>query len=242
MYSSHSIVRVTCLRLSSRRISAQSGSTWRRWPCLVPAAANSAVSSAVSVISAGNGQLNPALASRFKVNRTVDGETPTRRAISLSPTPAVLKRSTSRTWRIVVLSAAIHSPMQKPKERTLIGPAEAPLNRATSSRNGGRNHLGTPSDIKSEWWATSSRIRGRLPPESAAETKKDAVAALEAFVEPYQIKYQRAADCLTKNRDALLALYDFPAEHWKHLRTTNPIESTFATVRHRTIRSKGCLL
>jgi len=74
-----------------------------------------------------------------------------------------------------------------------------------------------------------------------AETKKDAVAALEAFVETYQVKYQRAADCLTKDRDALLAFYDFPAEHWKHLRTTNPIESTFATVRHRTIRSKGCL-
>ena len=51
----------------------------------------------------------------------------------------------------------------------------------------------------------------------------------------------READCLTKDRDALLAFYDFPAEHWKHLRTTNPIESTFATVRHRTIRSKGCL-
>jgi transposase-like protein len=74
-----------------------------------------------------------------------------------------------------------------------------------------------------------------------AETKKDAVAALEAFVETYQVKYRRAADCLTKDRDALLAFYDFPAEHWKHLRTTNPIESTFATVRHRTIRSKGCL-
>jgi len=74
-----------------------------------------------------------------------------------------------------------------------------------------------------------------------AETKKDAVAALEAVVETYQIKYERAADCLTKDRDALLAFYDFLAEHWKHLRTTNPIESTFATVRHRTIRSKGCL-
>ena len=74
-----------------------------------------------------------------------------------------------------------------------------------------------------------------------AETKKDAVTALEAFVETYQVKYERAADCLTKDRDALLAFYDFPAEHWKHLRTTNPIESTFATVRHRTIRSKGCL-
>jgi transposase-like protein len=74
-----------------------------------------------------------------------------------------------------------------------------------------------------------------------AETKKDAVTALEVFVETYQVKYERAADCLTKDRDALLAFYDFPAEHWKHLRTTNPIESTFATVRHRTIRSKGCL-
>jgi|HubBroStandDraft_3_1064219.scaffolds.fasta_scaffold179368_1 hypothetical protein len=100
-------------------------------------------------------------------HQTVDGATPTRRAISLSPTPAVLKRSTSRTWRITVLSAGIRSPVQKPKERTLIGPAEAPLNRATSSRNAGRNHLGTPGEIKSEWWATSSRIRGRLPPESA---------------------------------------------------------------------------
>ena len=56
-----------------------------------------------------------------------------------------------------------------------------------------------------------------------------------------QLKYEKAAECLAKDRDALLAFYDFPAEHWKHLRTTNPIESTFATVRHRTIRSKGCL-
>jgi putative transposase len=74
-----------------------------------------------------------------------------------------------------------------------------------------------------------------------AETKKDAVVAFEAFAETYEIKYEKAVDCLTKDRDALLAFYDFPAEHWKHLRTTNPIESTFATVRHRTIRSKGCL-
>jgi transposase-like protein len=74
-----------------------------------------------------------------------------------------------------------------------------------------------------------------------AETKTDAVKAFDAFVETYQVKYEKAADCLTKDRDALLAFYDFPAEHWKHLRTTNPIESTFATVRHRTIRSKGCL-
>jgi transposase-like protein len=74
-----------------------------------------------------------------------------------------------------------------------------------------------------------------------AETKKDAVMALDAFAESYGTKYDKAVDCLTKDRDTLLAFYDFPAEHWKHLRTTNPIESTFATVRHRTIRSKGCL-
>ena len=74
-----------------------------------------------------------------------------------------------------------------------------------------------------------------------AETKKDAVMALDAFADSYSPKYDKAVDCLTKDRDTLLAFYDFPAEHWKHLRTTNPIESTFATVRHRTVRSKGCL-
>src|SRR5512132_4546441 len=74
-----------------------------------------------------------------------------------------------------------------------------------------------------------------------AETKAAAELAFDAFIESYTPKYQKAADCLSKDRDTLLAFYDFPAEHWKHLRTTNPIESTFATVRHRTIRSKGCL-
>ena len=74
-----------------------------------------------------------------------------------------------------------------------------------------------------------------------AETGKDAEAAFDAFIAAYQPKYDKAAACLAKDRQARLAFYDFPAEHWKHLRTSNPIESTFATVRHRTIRSKGCL-
>ena len=74
-----------------------------------------------------------------------------------------------------------------------------------------------------------------------AETRKDAEAALNVFIETYSRKYEKAAECLAKDRDALFAFYDFPAEHWKHLRTTNPIESAFATVRHRTTRSKGCL-
>jgi len=74
-----------------------------------------------------------------------------------------------------------------------------------------------------------------------AQTRTDAEAALDAFTETYGIKYEKAVECLMKDRETLLAFYDFPAEHWKHLRTTNPIESTFATVRHRTIRSRGCL-
>ena len=74
-----------------------------------------------------------------------------------------------------------------------------------------------------------------------AETKKDALAAFDVFVESWGVKYDKAVECLVKDRDALLAFYNFPAEHWKHLRTTNVIESAFATVRHRTVRSKGCL-
>jgi putative transposase len=74
-----------------------------------------------------------------------------------------------------------------------------------------------------------------------AETKKEALAAFDAFAETWGVKYDKAVECLIKDREALLAFYDFPAEHWKHLRTTNVIESSFATIRHRTVRSKGCL-
>lgn len=73
-----------------------------------------------------------------------------------------------------------------------------------------------------------------------AETKADAEKAFDLFVEMYQAKYSRAVDCLAKDREVLLTFYDFPAEHWVHLRTTNPIESTFATVRLRTNKTKGC--
>ena len=74
-----------------------------------------------------------------------------------------------------------------------------------------------------------------------AETKKEACAALDVFVETWGVKYDKAVECLVKDRDALLAFYDFPAEHWDHLRSSNPIESVFATVRHRTVRTKGAL-
>jgi putative transposase len=81
-------------------------------------------------------------------------------------------------------------------------------------------------DLREVYWA---------PNRAAAEV------AIDVFAEKYRTKYGRAVECLAKDRDALLAFYDFPAEHWDHLRTTNPIESVFATVRHRTVRTKGSL-
>jgi putative transposase len=74
-----------------------------------------------------------------------------------------------------------------------------------------------------------------------AETKAAALAAVEVFKEKYGLKFAPAVACLTKDVDALMTFYDFPAEHWDHLRTSNPIESVFATVRHRTVRTKGAL-
>jgi transposase-like protein len=73
-----------------------------------------------------------------------------------------------------------------------------------------------------------------------AATKADAERAFDRFIETYEAKYPRATACLAKDRDVLLTFYDFPAEHWMHIRTTNPIESMFATVRLRTYRTKGC--
>jgi putative transposase len=82
------------------------------------------------------------------------------------------------------------------------------------------------ADLREIWMA---------PDRATAET------AIATFAEKYGAKYTKAVTCLTKDRDALLTFYDFPAEHWDHLRTSNPIESVFATVRHRTVRTKGAL-
>lgn len=73
-----------------------------------------------------------------------------------------------------------------------------------------------------------------------ADIREEASRALDAFVEDYQPKHPKAVECLVEDRDELLGFYDFPAEHWRHLRTTNPIESTFATIRLRHKRTKGC--
>jgi putative transposase len=72
-----------------------------------------------------------------------------------------------------------------------------------------------------------------------ADAREPAPRACEAFIETYQAKYPTATECLAQDRDALLACHDYPAEHWRHIRTTNPIESTFATIRLRHRKTKG---
>ena len=89
--------------------------------------------------------------------------------------------------------------------------------------------------------SVQKNAKGDLAEVWNAPSRADAETALAVFAEKYQAKYETAVICLTKDRDAMLAFFDFPAEHWLHLRTTNPIESVFATVRHRTVRTKGCL-
>ncbi len=103
------------------------------------------------------------------------------------------------------------------------------------------------------WFHKISNVLNKFPKSMApavkldlqnihhAQTRADALQAIETFKEKYGVKYAPAVACLIKNVDALLTFYDFPAEHWDHLRTSNPIESVFATVRHRTVRSKGAL-
>jgi transposase-like protein len=101
------------------------------------------------------------------------------------------------------------------------------------------------------WVHKTSNILNNLPksqqPSAKAilheiwmsDTKDNAIKAFDRFIATYQGKYLKAAECLAKDREALLAFYDFPAEHWQHVRTSNPIESTFATVRLRTRKTKG---
>jgi putative transposase len=86
-----------------------------------------------------------------------------------------------------------------------------------------------------------SKAKAALHEIWMAATRREAEKAFDHFVEVYRPKYPKAVACLEKDREALLAFYAFPAEHWIHLRTTNPIESTFATVRLRTAKTRGCV-
>ena len=86
-----------------------------------------------------------------------------------------------------------------------------------------------------------AKAKGHLHDIWMAETKANAEAAFDFFIQAYGVKYDKATERLVKDRERLLTFSDFPAEHWKHIRTSNPIESTFATVRQRTVKTKGCL-
>lgn len=96
--------------------------------------------------------------------------------------------------------------------------------------------IGNPAESRKDVLTEVLREGARKLLADAVEAER----AVDRFVETYEAKYPKATECLRKDRGALLTFYDFPAEHWAHIRTTNPIESTFATVRLRTARTKGC--
>lgn len=103
------------------------------------------------------------------------------------------------------------------------------------------------------WVHKTANVLNKLPKSSQpkakralhdiwqAETRADAEKAFDAFIRTYEVKYPKVVECLLKDREELMTFYEFPAQHWQSIRTTNPIESTFGTIRHRTRRSKGCL-
>jgi putative transposase len=88
---------------------------------------------------------------------------------------------------------------------------------------------------------TQPKVKKMLHDIWQAETREDAHAAFDLFIDTFEAKYPKATECLIKDREELLTFYDFPAQHWQSIRTSNPIESAFATIRHRTKRTKGCL-
>ena len=103
------------------------------------------------------------------------------------------------------------------------------------------------------WVHKTANILNKLPKHSQAkakqylhniwmaETRENAEKAFDLFIKTYELKYPKATQCLEKDREELLAFYDFPADHWAHIRTTNPIESTFSTIRLRTKKTRACL-
>ena len=125
-------------------------------------------------------------------------------------------RESTQSWRELLIDVKQRGLQIAPEIAVGDGALKVPLSVQANMKK----------DLREVYWA---------PNRAAAE------AAIDLFAEKYRAKYGRAVECLAKDRDALLAFYDFPAEHWDHLRTTNPIESVFATVRHRTVRTKGSL-
>ncbi len=153
-------------------------------------------------------------------------------------------RESSQSWRELLLDLKRRGPSRAPD--LAIGDG------APGFRNALREVFGTTREQRCRVHRTGNvlnampksvqpKAKGHLQDIRMAETKEDAEAAFGFLVGACGVKYDRAVKKLVKDRDVLLTSHDFPAEHWKHIRTGNPIESTFATVRHRTKKTKGCL-
>ncbi len=153
-------------------------------------------------------------------------------------------RESTQSWREVLLDLKRRGLVEAPKLATgdgAMGFWEA-LEEVYGSTRAQRCWVHKTSNVLN-YLPKSSQAKAKqaLHEIWMAETREKAEKAFDSFLETYEAKYPKAAHCLLKDRVELLAFYDFPAEHWVHLRTTNPIESTFATIRHRTARTKGCV-
>jgi len=151
-------------------------------------------------------------------------------------------RESKDTWRELLLGL---------KYRNLTAPCLAIADGATGFWSALREVYPTTREQRC-WVHKAKNILDKLPKSqqgkakshiknmSTASTKEQAISAYNLFIKAYQEKYYHAVDCLEKDKESLFTFYDFPASHWIHIRTTNPIESTFATVRLRTNRTRGC--
>ncbi len=153
-------------------------------------------------------------------------------------------RESTRSWREVLLDLKRRGLVEAPKLATgdgAMGFREA-LEEVYGSTRAQRCWVHKTGNVLN-YLPKSSQAKAKqaLHEIWMAETREKAENAFDSFLETCEAKYPKATHCLLKDRVELLVFYDFPAEHWVHLRTTNPIESTFATIRHRTARTKGCV-
>ena len=152
-------------------------------------------------------------------------------------------RESKQSWRELLLGL---------KERGLIAPAKLAVGDGALGLWAALDEI-YPQTRRQRCWvhktanildkmpkSTQGRAKGKIHEIYMAEGKDQAMAAYRHFISVYKDKYPKAVECLEKDKEDLFAFYDFPAVHWTHIRTTNPIESTFATVRHRTRQTKGC--
>ena len=152
-------------------------------------------------------------------------------------------RESTQSWREVLLDLKRRGLKQDPSWRSATAPGFWTALRevfATTQEQRCWLHK-TMNVLNALPKSVQAKAKAHLHEIWQAETRAAATAAFDFFVDAYGVKWDKAVAKLAKDRDALLTFYDFPAEHWKHIRTSNPIESTFATVRHRTKRTKGCL-